>query len=58
MSEFGNHLKDENGASIPVGGNAFKLSSFSNGLLNYQGAVEVTATTEKCSLAFCKPIIR
>ena len=49
--EFGNHLKDENGALIPVGGNAFKLSSFSNGLLNYQGAVEVTATTEKYSLA-------
>ena len=49
--EFGNHLKDENGALIAVGGNAFKLSSFSNGLLNYQGAVEVTATTEKYSLA-------
>ena len=49
--EFGNHLNDENGALIPVGGNAFKLSSFSNGLLNYQGAVEVIATNEKYSLA-------
>ena len=28
--EYGNHLMDENGKLIPVGGNAFKLSSFSN----------------------------
>ena len=49
--EYGNHLMDKNGKLIPVGGNAFKLSSFSNGLLNYQGPVEVTATNEKYALA-------
>ena len=49
--EYGSYLTSKNGSLIPVGGNAFKLSSFKNGMINYNGPVEIIATKEKYSLA-------
>ena len=49
--EFGNHLEDENGNLIPVGGNAFNFVTYSNKSFKYSNNVEVVPTDEKYALA-------
>jgi len=49
--EYGDYLLDESGNKIPVGANAFKLTSFNNNSLVYSGNVELNATDEKYALA-------
>ena len=49
--EFGNHLDDGNGGLVPIGGNAFRMCSFKNGHLSYNGFAELSSTDERYSLA-------
>jgi Fe-S-cluster-containing dehydrogenase component len=49
--EFGNHLEDENGNLIPVGGNAFNFVTYSDKSFKYSNNVEVVPTDEKYALA-------
>ncbi|MBM78529.1 MAG: molybdopterin oxidoreductase [Crocinitomicaceae bacterium] len=49
--EKGEHLVDANGGLIPIGANAFKLSSFVGNNLSYNGNAEISLTNEKYPLA-------
>ncbi len=50
VDQYGDYiLKD--GKKFPIGGNAFKLASFDNGELRYNGVAEILANEEKYALA-------
>jgi molybdopterin-containing oxidoreductase family iron-sulfur binding subunit len=49
--EFGSHLDNGNGGLVPIGSNAFKLCSFKNGYMSYNGFGEISPTDERYSLA-------
>ena len=50
VGEDGEYLL-ENGVKVPIGANAFKLSSFNNGEIVYSGVAELTLNDEKYPLA-------
>jgi molybdopterin-containing oxidoreductase family iron-sulfur binding subunit len=49
--EFGSHLDNGNGGLVPIGANAFRLCSFDNGYMSYNGSGEILATDERYALA-------